>query len=312
MYLVRIKKAHPPFIKDGVYLFDAENVKKVPDSYGEKYPYDNIQLYTNQKNLFIVRSGGIGDLMAYSILHDIAPNVTVLTQEKYRPFMKLWKTPPTFKHPGQPILIAKSWTDLENKLKDWGRLSGIEDEIELGSKECWYDIINRAANRPSVRRRPELIEPSGEQIKGCLIVSKASVVDRTADSTAIVKAVTPYFKHIVLAHEQDWTAQQFITALMRYEYVISTDTSAVHIREGLGLPALGLYGPFVKECRTDGYLFTKSIQIDSGCTPCQRHSRIPCQYNQGTKYAPCLTGDRMIQQIQEQVEHFISETKPTN
>jgi hypothetical protein len=301
MWLLRVKVNNPPFVKDGVYLFDDENVKKVPDKAADKYNYFNIKPITTQKNLLLIRSGGIGDLMAYSVLQHRAENVVFITQAKYRPYLKLWQKPPIFKAPSSPIFIAKTFESMVKQLEDYGRMTGEEDAIELGSRENWYNIINRAANQPNEHQRPQLIQPQGEQIKGCLIVSNSSVVDRTADNTAIVKACLPYFNHIILAHDQGWKDEEYINALMRYEYVISVDTSAIHIREGFGLPALGLYGAFEKDCRTLGHIYTQSIQINN-CTPCHRHSRLPCQFNQGTKFAPCLSGEVMTKQIEEHLK----------
>jgi hypothetical protein len=308
MWLVRIKVNNPPFVKDGVYLFDNENIKKIPEKLRDVYNYFDLAPINNHKNLLLIRSGGIGDLMAYSVLQHRAQNVIFITQAKYRPYLKLWQNPPIFKHPGQPIFIAKSFESMVNQFKDYGRMTGEEDLIELGSPDNWYNIINRAGNQPNEHRRPQLINPVGSQIKGCLIVSNSSVVDRTANSTDIIKACLPYFDHIILAHEQDWTNEEYINALMRYEYVISVDTSAIHIREGFGLPALGLYGAFGKDCRTEGHIYTQSIQVDSGCPSCYRHSRLPCKFNQGTKYAPCLSSDVMTKQIEHEILNYSNST----
>jgi hypothetical protein len=295
MWLVRIKKANPPYQKDGVYLFDDANVEKVPSSYGEKYNYDELPVFSGQPNLLLIRSGGIGDLMAYSVLHDIA-NVVFVTNGQYRPFLKLWKTPPTFKEPKNPIWFARNESDMRAKMATYGRLSGVEDAIELGSTRNWYEIINESAGRPNDRLRPQLNKPDVPFIEGCLVVSKASVVDRTANTQDVVDAVSPYFSNVVIAHEQDWTAQEYINALAGFEYVVSVDTSAIHIREGFGLPALGLYGAFLKECRTSGHEYTTAIQINN-CTPCHRHSRYPCKFNTHNHFAPCLSGEVMIEQI---------------
>ena len=301
MFLVRLKKANGQFKKDGVYIFDNENVKRVPPSYGEVYPFDDLPTFNGQPNLILLRSGGIGDLMAYSILHDVCPNIIFITQAKYRPFMKLWETKPKFNTPNDPVFFARDRYDMIKKMQLYGRLNGIEDAIELGSTRNWYEIIEDASTIHNKRRRPCIVKPDAPFIPGCLIVSKSSVTDRTANHTDILEAVKPFYNNIVLSHEQQWTEQQYIEALAGFEMVISVDTSAIHIREGFKLPALGLYGAFVKECRTSGYEYTDSIQINQ-CSPCQRHSRIPCKVNKGTSYAPCLSGQVMINQIREYFE----------
>ena len=312
MNLVRLKVKNGDLVKNGVYIFDPNNTAKIPAKYADIIPFDSLKPYTNEANLLLVRSGGIGDLMAYSILHDRAPQIAFVSQGKYRPYMKLWQTPPKFKAFETPIFLANNTQDFYNKLKHYGRLTGREDDIEKGSKENWYKIISESAGIPATRLRPQLIKPSGQTIPGCMIVSKASITDRTANHEDVIKAASPYFKHIILSHNQQWSNDEYISALMRYEYVISVDTSAIHIREGLGLPALGLYGAFVKECRTSGYIYTTSIQVDSGCPPCQRHSRIPCPKNTGTPFAPCLSGNRMIEQIQHEIHNYITTTRIAN
>jgi hypothetical protein len=311
MNLVRLKVNNGNLVKNGVYIFDPVNTAKIPAKYADIIPFNDLKPYTNEPNLLLVRSGGIGDLMAYSILHDRAPQVVFVTQDKYRQYMKLWQTPPRFKAFHTPIFMAASLTDFQNKLKQYGRLTGREDDIERGSKDNWYQIISESAGIPVTRLRPQLIKPTGQTIQGCMIVSKASITDRTANHEDIIKAASPYFNHIILSHNQEWSNDEYIAALMRYEYVISVDTSAIHIREGLGLPALGLYGAFVKECRTSGYQYTTSIQVDSGCPPCQRHSRIPCNKNLGTPFAPCLSGQTMINQIQNEIHNYLTTTRST-
>ncbi len=278
MKLVRFKKTYSPFKKDGIYLFDNVNFRTLPREI-EWIEYSDIEPYNNHANLLVIRSGGIGDLIALSVLHHLP--VTVLTQKKYFHYLYMWQNPPKMKHFAEPLFYAKSIQNLRDILSQWGRLEG-EDAIEQGSKENWYDIFNRAANQPTGIRRPQLSRYECETIPGTLVVSKANVINRTAS-----KSIAQHIPNVTHADEQDWTTQEYIEALKRWQYVISTDTSAIHIREGLGLPALGIYGAFDKDSRTSGYKYTYSIQSPI-CSPCHSHSVKPCPHNTGTHYAPCL------------------------
>jgi hypothetical protein len=286
MLLVRFKTAVQHFERGGVYLIDSHNIKKIPPKFIECIDIRTIKPYKDQQNLLLVRSGGIGDITAMSVLHDAAPKVTIVTQEKFRIFAKLWQTPPAFKHVGQPVMITKSIEHLKAMCNDWGMLYG-EEAIELGSPENWYDIFLRAAGKPQGSRRPQLKPYKLPTIEGCLVVWKASSVNRTAIFEDIAQAVSHKFTNIVDAQAQGWNTKQYLDALASYEYVISVDTSALHIREGLGLPALGLYGSFHKDSRTSGYVYTTSIQSNV-CTPCHARPKTICAKNNNTPYAPCL------------------------
>lgn len=302
-FLVRFKKTFSTaFRRDSVHIFDIVNLRTLPKKDVDIIPFDTIEPFNDQENLLLIRSGGIGDIIAYSVLHDAAPNVVMVTQEQYRPYIKLWHTPPQFKRVGSPILFASSLQSLLNQLKHYGRLNNSIDDIEEGSRENWYDIIYRSANLPAMERRPLINRPDIPIRKGCLVIHKSSVPNRNADLDTMVRAMQPYYP-LTIAAEQTWTANQYIEALASYEFCITTDTSAIHLREGFGMPAIGVYGTFDKDCRTSGHIYTDSVQSDRHCSPCQVHNKIPCRENKGTNYSPCLSGEDLIIKIQNAYEN---------
>lgn len=302
MHLVRFKRSVETFKKNGVYLFDNENIKRIPLSLYDSIPYNSIRPFTNQSTLLLVRSGGIGDIIAMSVLSKVAKRVIFLTQKKYAPYLNLWTRPPQIKHFGEPLFMAGSLDELIFNTRDLARLSG-EDTIELGSKENWYDIFLKSAGQPTGSQRPDIQRPPHSYKTGCLIVSKAGMINRTANRIDIENAARNHFSVVINTEDMNWTTQEYIEALASFAYCITTDTSALHIREGFGLPALGLFGPFVKDSRSSGYVYTHSIQIDSGCPPCHIHNKQPCHKNQGTPFAPCLSN--MAEQINRELHTIL-------
>ena len=74
-------------------------------------------------------------------------------------------------------------------------------------------------------------------------------------------------------------------------------------REGLGKPALGIYGAFSTESRTKYYKYTHSIDIKSSCNiqPCFRHDGQMCKYvTKDSTHAPCL-GKELSPDIEQQI-----------
>jgi hypothetical protein len=77
--------------------------------------------------------------------------------------------------------------------------------------------------------------------------------------------------------------------------VVSVDSAAIHFREGVQLPAIGIYNAFSADCRTKYYRYTKSFDIEKVCPkqPCFMHQTAinqVCEYAQlGSTEAPCFS-----------------------
>ena len=302
LHLVRFRKSATQgspvvFKKNEVYVMNDHFKSLVPSNLIESMPFDEIKPYTNQRTLLIIRSGGMGDIIALSCLANVAEQTILLTDRNIIPVADLWAKKPMVKHFNQPLFTSPSLDHLKKILSTVGRLDG-EDIIHAGGHQNWYEVFYKAAGQPIGQLRPNLRTYRPDPIKGCLIVERSTSVNRTANLIEIVAAAATKYEHICIASQQNWTTREYIEAVARYEYCISVDTSAVHIREGLGLPTLALYGAFHKNSRTSGYIYTKSLQLTDEpypgqtqprCTPCFLHGNKPCQFNQGTEYAPCLS-----------------------
>jgi ADP-heptose:LPS heptosyltransferase len=126
-------------------------------------------------------------------------------------------------------------------------------------------------------------------------------------------------RRLVWHNEKTWPnptpLEQYIADLYYAGFVISVDTSAIHFREGLAKPALGLYSSFSTESRTKYYTYTHSIDIKSPCTlaPCfMNFKRCPVgeqalkEYG-SQDYAPCLgeENELLVTQIREELKKTI-------
>jgi hypothetical protein len=333
-YLAKIKTTTGNFKVGGVYWcgtkfigFDTDYRMRhgIPldngkSSTADTYPSTIIPAFTDQKKLLIVR-GGIGDLLALSILQDVAEDVTVVTSKSLFHVLDWWKHPPKMKHFNEPLFNIKYPQKIENVVKEYGQQVG-DHIIAQGSPKNWYEIISDSVGKPFLRGKP-LLKPAlkaKNRLKewSILVVHKATSVNRTADLKAILAAIPEGFE--VYWYDNDrrinslggmgdkTTIKQFFADLYYADFVISVDTSAIHFREGIGKPALGLYSSFTAESRTKYYQFTQSIDIKSGC-PIQ-----PCFYNQrkcpiireGENCAPCLGADSGItEQVREKLKEML-------
>jgi hypothetical protein len=295
-FLVHFRQNVAQLKKHAVYWMDETNLSKVPVNSVNIINTKDLPKYANQEYLLLVRSGGIGDIVAMSSICGIAPKTIFLTQKKYLPILDLFKSKPIPKHFDDPIFTANSYSEFISKLTKIGIMQG-EDAIELGSKDDWYEIFSRSIGRELIEGRPQLIRPFNEVIDRCLIVSESSTINRTGDGESIKQIAVKYFKQVDIAHKMNWTTKEYIAALSTYKFVISVDTSAIHIREGFGLSALGLYGAFAAQCRTKNYTHTHSVDvIMCSLGPCFIHGVKPCRLNTNNTSAYCLTNYEQIEQ----------------
>jgi len=304
-YLMHVKQSFGTFKKNGVYWVDALNASKIPAKYAVLYPSELIEKYKEHPNLLLVRSGGIGDLIALTVLCGIdGVNTVILTQDKYKPLARYINYAHTFKGFSEPIFTVKFPNTVEDECKKWGQMVG-DTEIDKGSKRNWFKILNESAGFTEYDEeslRPDLLSKTNVHDNVCIAVSTASCVNRSADREMLKQIAQRHFENVVMADEQDWTLSQYLEKLDRAKFVISVDTSAIHFREGIGKPALGIYGAFTTESRTKYYQFTKSIDVVSLCPlqPCFKHDSEICPHLNGLNYAPCLGRERDV--VEHQIE----------
>lgn len=266
------------------------------------------------KNLLIVRSGGIGDLLALSDIAlsaiDQGIKLAVLTQRRMFPVIDWWKAQPTWlRHFDQPLFNVKR-KSVPEFLQDWGTLRG-EDVIERGSRDNWYQIFSDASGLAS-KGRPQLRNVRGTNTETeemvLRIVAGSTSVNRTMAIEA-VNDITKKWPGPVITNKES-SLRDYLYDLYDAEMVISVDTAAIHFREGVCKPALGLYTAFTAESRTKFYRYTKSINIKSPCEfqPCFLHANTGKCYKAKPEdlVAPCLD-PKFNPSLEEQITKAFTE-----
>lgn len=317
-YLATIKRTVGDFKVGGVYWCGSKFIRFDP-YFANLESTSIIPRFTDQKKLLLVR-GGIGDLLALSILCDVTEEVTVLTTKSLFPVLDWWEKIPRKKHFQEPLWTIKYPNKLADVVKSWGQASG-DEIIAQGSKENWYEIISRSVDRPFLGGRPKLrklIPEESNRFLGrtILIIHKATSVNRSAEIGSLLRATIKanketgeqfricwydeggkdYGQRLLREADQslgNTTLKQYLADLYYADFVISVDTSAIHFREGIEKPALGIYSSFSAESRTKHYQFTRSIDVKSPCQiqPCfMNFTQCPVA-QKDDKYAPCLGPD---------------------
>jgi len=83
---------------------------------------------------------------------------------------------------------------------------------------------------------------------------------------------TPLF--IDMASEKPVLTWEESTAFMKTcDLVLGPDSSAIHFAGAMGIPSLGLYGPFLANLRIPPQPATQAIQGTGPCSPCFHHGR---------------------------------------
>ncbi|HQQ81930.1 MAG TPA: hypothetical protein PK059_02015 [Cyclobacteriaceae bacterium] len=320
-FLAKIKRGTGSFKSGGVYWCGSKFIRFDP-YIADTYPSTLIPPFVDQKKLLIVR-GGIGDLLALSVLGDVAEEVHVVTTRGLFHVLDWWEHTPRRKHFNEPLFQVKYPKKIEDYCREFGQQTG-DHIIAQGSRENWYDIIAKSVNKPFLGGRPVLKQGQKAPILGVnrlqkmsiLVVNKATSVNRSGDLTAILSAIPPGFAVYWYDSQQklngvgkETTIQQYLSDLYYADFVISVDTSAIHFREGINKPALGLYSSFSAESRTRYYHATQSMDIKSPCTI------QPCFYNktkcpvmmEGDDHAPCLGPDNLefAEQIREKLKQML-------
>lgn len=281
----------------------------------KKYDYNEKGNFTK----IVIRSGGIGDIIALSTICEQLPGrVIFITNPKYFPIFDYYKKEVTPRSFLDPVFRNVSFLKL-SEMKRTYRYLDFRGVVENGSSKNWYDIFYEETNIPKGERRPRLKRIYPERDDNYLLICHRSTSNmRSMRFEDIYKSVKESglkslkisvhdtnlnredyeFIHKVndveILHADD--IDEYLQDVYDANMVISVDSAALHFREGLELPAIGIYNSFSAYCRTDGYKFTHSFDIKSTCEdqPCFMHQfhngkvHDNCQHGQGLTYAPCF------------------------
>lgn len=249
----------------------------------------------NTKQLYIFRSGGIGDLIALSGISNYFNNITCtfVTQPQYKDIFKWFLYNVKFSDWRLPLLTF----DIRKQLNKINSQINYEGKIE-SSNENWFNVFFKDISNDMIQYgRPQLktfrIEkkPSNIQQKNnILLCLKASANIRSIALKDVLDSLNT--NKTIYIHEDSlnmedrefaknkniqiikaFSLNDFLLDLYDAEEVISVDTGAVHFREGINKSCLGIYFSFSSECRTLYYKYVKTINIQSQCKyqPCFYH-----------------------------------------
>jgi ADP-heptose:LPS heptosyltransferase len=278
----------------------------------------------NFKNLLIIRSGGIGDIIALTSIIDFFSdsNIHFVTQKIYFDLFEWFEIKPKLYSFENPFITGYKSTDALTRFSNWARFQA-EGVIENGHDRNWMELffsfINE--NEPDINfLRPQLKEerindlPSNIQTfqkksKSLLICNKATAMMRTCHLTDIVEALPERVlnQYDLFAYKDNLSTEDlknidsinkkakiiviektdlktFLLDCFDADKVISVDTGALHFREAIGKDAIGLFNSFTADSRTKHYQCTKSYDVKSDC------EYMPCFLHETSKTRFCKKG----------------------
>lgn len=110
----------------------------------------------------------------------------------------------------------------------------------------------------------------------------------------------------------DLTFRQSSAVLNNADCVLAGDSALLHIAGALGVPAVGLYGPFLGILRTAYCPSTFVIQQHGPCAPCFHHAYLrndwpengPCQKTNKCEVLAAIQPERVVQRILAQAKKY--------
>lgn len=283
--------------------------------------------------LFTQLVGGIGDLVAFSAVANYLRDHFIygFTHPKYFSLVEHYASRNvTPKHYLTPIVGHGQSTDSLLRLN----LEGAA--IEAGPKNWYKAFFERigAGHPGSEYYRPQMVNIAPIQRHSILICHRSSCQIRSSrfeDFYYPVKSVHP--DKMILVYDGDLTdsdrkfieretlgvqilkqgtIEDYMKMLCQVELVVSTDTSAIHYREGVRKPALAAFGAMTVESRTQYYQYTKSFNVKSSCErqPCFAHELTKgalCWLGENLnteQTAPCIVGDSFQEQLRMELLNY--------
>lgn len=290
------------------------------------YPGDNPQW------LIFMRDGAIGDLLALgSPIHYIGIPVKYITTPANAQALPWLKHKQIEVCDAQKPIFNGPTPSLKEFLTTIRR-AHTTTEVEDGSPRNWYEVyfeklghkVDSSWYRPAMETARQSNAPSiiDSAVPSIMLCHKASSPNRTMAFKTMYDAVNTilgpdrnvkFYTHFKSLSKQDIsdivkddddrvniipnrTVGEYLLDLYDASMVITVDTAAIHFREGVERPAIGIYSSFKSEARTKFYKFTRSIDIQSDCPqqPCFTHgpalTKDVCRMGTPSlTVAPCLS-----------------------
>jgi len=263
---------------------------------------------TQCNNVLLICGGGIGDILAHSALCMFLSNKNIhfFTEEKNYDVFKWFAKPVNLISMNGPVFNDWSFKNVMIKYKNWRRVK-TEVAVLLNNSIDWYQVLfgcigveqaDSNCFRPQLNQNRITEKPSNIcHDNALLICNQSSCMMRNIEFDEIYKCLSTdikenyslyaYSNNLSEADKKRMELGQyhdvkfikanslgdFLLDLYDAKQVVTVDSSAIHFREGISKPAIGLYNSFPKEIRTSFYKFTKSFNIKSECDkqPCCKH-----------------------------------------
>ncbi|HRY32076.1 MAG TPA: hypothetical protein P5531_03815 [Bacteroidales bacterium] len=284
---------------------------------------------------------GIGDAVVFSAITEYlsTATITVHMNPYFWPLFKYFSHRKLFlKHFHEPIVNDFTFGSLMTKYRNLHRIPLEFAANEAGADNWIRAYFNRLGVEPTNDMcRPVLI-PQKKTGSGILICHRASCQIRSSgiedfyipirrtypDARVYVheRNLTENDKNVLVAINADITIiphsndfDRFLKDLLAFDLIVSTDTAAIHFREGVGLPAVGVYGAFSTASRTQYYVHTHSFDVKTACPyfPCFKHETVKgelCRWAAERKeagtwtnetIAPCQSGELFREQLTQEL-----------
>jgi len=365
MYITKSMSGPGVYYKAGdVFLVSEQGMIKVEKTLAQKginnavmfFKIDSIWNPFNDgdhEEMLIIRTGGIGDIIALSAIAEYCSLNTIkfVTGKSMIPIFKWYSCNNIYpKSIDEPIYKGFHPSRL-NIIRNNSKRLYAEGVIEEGGTQNWYEVFFGAigvSEIPEDLLRPQLIKdrPEGRRHipakeKSVLICHRASAPMRTMAVKDIYKPLMEIIGNAnigIYVHLNNLSKDdreflfninddrlRYLTAKDTHEYLldlfdatltISVDTAAIHFREGVNKPGIGIYSSFTSDSRTKHYKVTRSFDLKTGCDmqPCFIHqnskNHICPKAQQGQLTAPCMTKELtpdIHQQIINQTKDYIKD-----
>lgn len=127
----------------------------------------------------------------------------------------------------------------------------------------------------------------GLVVKGAFVVLFGGPRQQQISQSLInhISEMTKTKNRIVATSTAPFSLRQSMAIARHMDLVIAPDSAIVHIAAGLGVPIIGLYGPFPSTLRMKYYYNAIGLNAATACSPCFTHGHDPCA--RGTP-SPCF------------------------
>jgi len=317
-------------------LIDAKVINVLPiDNFFSDFHYNN-----GGKKVFTHIGNGIGDIFAFSAVAQYLADypLQVHVTKRFHPIFDWFKR--------SDIVLKEYFESIVNdftpanrliKYKHLHRIVIENAAVEAGTGN-WFDAHFKRIgletspegyDRPQLKTERISNQKSNLVKKSILLCHKSSCQMRSSNiEDFYIPAIKAFPNHKIYVHESDLiesdydyikqsgiqiavlpkcSISDFLLNVYDAGIVISTDSSALHFREGTERRAVGVYGAMLQDSRTRGYKFVKPFDVKTGCQyqPCVIHEKIKgevCKNAEpGDRFARCQSGKLFQEQLYQEL-----------